>query len=116
MIRLKARWKWFIKELSKTDGRMWFLTLFFSIILLIAAFILLVLAGHFLNTNFRDLPPLPDLGHQILPLWDLRFLFQIGLIASLIVFISTPLKYFMPLSCEYSSGLRFNLFLKALTM
>ena len=87
MIRLKARWKWFIKELSKTDGRMWFLTLFFSIILLIAAFILLVLAGHFLNTNFRDLPPLPDLGHQILPLWDLRFLFQIGLIASLIVFI-----------------------------
>lgn len=67
--------------------RAWFRTLFASLLFLFISFLLLILAGHYLNKNFADLPPLPDLGHKVLPRVDVLFLFHIGIWTSIILYI-----------------------------
>jgi hypothetical protein len=83
--------------------RAWFVTLFASLLFLFIAFLLLILVGHYLNDNFAHLPPLPDLGHKVLPRIDILFLFQIGIWTSIILYIlgslnelpRTPYLFFM---------------------
>lgn len=102
---LVSRWRWFKREIKKTDGRKWLVFLSLSIVFLLVGFVLLVLAGYYLHINFENLPPLPDLGHQILPFWQIgvRFLFSSGLGISFILFLigamnephRTPYLFFM---------------------
>lgn len=93
MANLSTRWRWFRNELKKTDSRMWFVVLLLSIVLLCAAFALLVAAGSYLNENFRfneslkKVSPLHDFVLNFLPVVDLTFLVQIGLFTSLILFV-----------------------------
>ncbi|MDP3999231.1 MAG: hypothetical protein Q8P76_01385 [bacterium] len=70
-----------------SEGRQWLLVSLAGVILVVIAFALLVLAGHYLNVNFRHLPPLPDLGHRVLPRWDVLFLFKVGLLTTLTFFL-----------------------------
>lgn len=67
--------------------RQWFFLLVLSILCLGVALLLLVAAGHFLHANFNHLPPLPDLGHRILPRWDVLFLYRVGLWTSIFLYI-----------------------------
>lgn len=87
-MRFNARWRWFRNELHKTSGRMWLLVLLVSIFLMFGMFFLLVLSGHYLNEMPGVLPPQPDVLHKILPHWYTAvFIFQIGFVTSMILFI-----------------------------
>jgi len=77
---------------SKPSRGHWFLFLGISVLILLANLALLIWAGHFLDANYRHLPPLPDLVHDVLPVWDVRFLVHIGLFTSLILFVIGVLK------------------------
>jgi len=71
---------------SKPSRGQWFFLLGISVLILLANLALLIWAGYFLDTNYSHLPPLPDLVLEVLPSWDVRFLIQIGLLTSLILF------------------------------
>ncbi|MDA2936515.1 hypothetical protein MYX06_04835 [Patescibacteria group bacterium AH-259-L05] len=89
---LQLRWRWFRKELKKSTGRMWFVSCFGGLLFLGISLVVLVLAGHTLNVNFRDLPPSPDTIHRLFPLVDLRFFVEIGFFTSLILFFIGSFK------------------------
>ena len=93
MANLSTRWRWFCNELKKTDSRMWFITLFLSLLLLAISFILLVVAGSYLNEHFRGndglqkIKPLHDFVLDFLPIVDLTFLVKVGLFTSVVLFL-----------------------------
>ncbi|MEK9194467.1 MAG: hypothetical protein AAB884_01515 [Patescibacteria group bacterium] len=79
--------RWFREELKKTTGKIWFFASIGGAFFLVCGFVMIVLTGHYLNTNFYQLPPLPDLGYRVLPrVLGLMFLDRTGLLTSLILF------------------------------
>lgn len=86
-MRVIPHWRWFKKEIQQSSKREWIISLAVSLLLIAAGFVLLVVAGHYLHTHYRNLPPLPDIVHDILPIIDLRFLTRIGLLTSLVLFM-----------------------------
>lgn len=83
----RLRWRWFRKELKKSDARMWFVACFGGLVFSLFSVVVLIFVGHTLNVNFSQLPPSPDIILNFLPIVDLRFFVKIGFFAAFILLI-----------------------------
>lgn len=87
-MKLIRFWHLVRRKATKTPVRLWFLLCIASTLLLILCFGALGIIGYYIDL----LPSLYDIGFEIFPILDARFLFEIGLITSLIFFVIAARK------------------------